>query len=214
MKKAFIFDMDGTLCDNIPYHEVAWMQFLKNNKIDVSLEEMRVKMQGTGFDSMPRFFGQLTDNQILTFISEKENLYHELYRPHLKYRPGLVDFLEKARAKGIEIGLGTAADRSNVDFTLDGLGIRHFFEKIISMEDVSRGKPDPEVFLKCAEGLGVLPENCLVFEDSATGLEAAMRAKMASIAVSTDGVFENLERFPNCIRVISDFRSFEALIWK
>jgi beta-phosphoglucomutase len=208
MKKAFIFDMDGTLCDNIPYHEVAWMQFLINHGINISLEEMRIKMQGTGYDSMPRFFGQLTDSQVLTFISEKESLYHELYRPHLKCRPGLVRFLEKTRSEGIKIGLGTAADRANVDFTLDGLGIRHFFEKIVAMEDVSRGKPDPEVFLKCAEELQVLPENCVVFEDSATGLEAAMRAEMNSIAVSTDGIFENMARFPNCLRVISDYQTW------
>ena len=207
MKKAFIFDMDGTLMDNIPFHERAWMAFLKNHGFDMSEEEMIAKAYGTGRDAMRRFFGQLTDNEADTLIEEKEVLYKNLYRPQLAHRPGLSVFLEKTRAHGLRIALGTAGDMGNVDFAIDGLGLRHFFEKIVSAEDVAHGKPNPEVFLKAAEKLGIAPEHCVVFEDSESGLEAAHRAGMAAVAVSTSGFFEKTDRWPGLLGILSDFHS-------
>lgn len=207
---AFIFDMDGTLVDNILHHEIAWQRFLKNNGLDLSMAEIQEKAYGTQHEALRRFWGELTENQLIEFTYEKENLYRELYRPHLVARPGLPEFLEKTRAAGIPIALGTAGDLANVNFILDGLGIRHFFEFIVSAEDVAFGKPHPEVFLKCATGLGKLPENCLVFEDSPSGVEAARRAGMAAVAVSTDGFFPKKESFENIRRVIRSFENSET----
>lgn len=197
--------MDGTLVDNIPFHEKAWMQFLQNHGFDISEEEMIAKAYGTGRDAMRRFFGQLTDNQADTLIEEKEIIYKDLYRPHISPRPGLLSFLEKTRAHGLQISLGTAGDMGNVDFALGGLGMHHFFEKIVSAEDVSHGKPNPEVFLKAAEKLGLAPEHCVVFEDSETGLEAAHRAGMSAVAVATSGFFEKTDRWPGLLGVISHY---------
>lgn len=207
---AFIFDMDGTLVDNILHHEIAWQQFLKNHGLDLPMVEIQEKAYGTAHEALPRFFGELTENQLITFADEKENRYREFYRPHLAERPGLVPFLEKTRAAGIPIALGTAGDLPNVNFILDGLGIRHFFDFIVSAEDVEFGKPHPEVFLKCAAGLGWLPENCLVFEDSPSGIEAARRAGMAAVAVSTDGFFPKNESFENIRRMIRSFENSET----
>lgn len=192
--------------DNIPAHERAWILFLKNHNFDLPDEEVIAKAYGTGREATRRFFGQLSDNQLDTLILEKETMYQESYRPHISPRPGLVAFLEKTRARGIKIALGTAGDMGNVDFTLDGLGIRHFFDKIVSAEDVSQGKPNPEVFLKAAEKLGIAPADCVVFEDSEPGLEAAHRAGMSAVAVATSGFFENTERWPNLLGVISDYQ--------
>lgn len=181
--RAFIFDMDGTLADNLPVHEVAWQLFLKNHGYDLPLEEVAEKVFGTESECIQRFFGPLEADEIQRLGHEKEELYRKMYRSSMAARPGLEAFLEKARAAGFRIALGTAGGRENVEYLIGGLGLFPFFEAIVTAEDVQKGKPDPEVFLLAAQKLGIAPADCLVFEDSDKGIEAAKRAGMAVVAV-------------------------------
>jgi len=183
---ALIFDMDGTLIDNMVFHERAWMLFLEQKGIQMSKEEFEAKHYGTIDEVVPRIFGPgLSAEEIRQLGAEKEALYREIYQPHIREIEGLSHFLEHLRKQNYPLALATMGDRNNVRFTLDNLGIRSFFDAIISGEDVKEGKPEPEIFFIAASRLEADPLHCLVFEDSRSGVEAAHRAGMQTVALAT-----------------------------
>lgn len=203
--KAIIFDMDGTLVNNLGYHWKAWLAFLRTHNIIMSDEEINTKGHGTMFEIVPKIFGrEMSDTEIKSLGEQKETMYRESYKEHLRELPGLTKFLEELKSANIKIGLGTMADRKNVEFTLGGLGIDGFFESKHSAEDVKHGKPDPEVFLLGAQQLGVSPEDCVVFEDSKVGIKAAINAGMRAVGVSTSVEPQTLLDL-GASRVISDY---------
>ncbi|GAB3834464.1 HAD family hydrolase [Hymenobacter jeollabukensis] len=184
--KALIFDMDGTLIHNMHFHRRAWVDFLGQHGIRLTEEEFEHYNHGTGLEIIRRLFGaELPAADVQRLVQEKEALYRQQYGPHLRALPGLREFLTVARAQGLRLALATAGDAPNIDFVLDGLQLRPYFDAIIGAEQVQRGKPDPEVFLLAAAALGVAPAECLVFEDSMTGIEAARRAGMAAVGLAT-----------------------------
>lgn len=184
---AFIFDMDGTLVDNMSFHTDAWIEYLTElgtNPDPLTFMELTAGKINTEIFRM--FLGaDLTDEQIAFHSAEKEDRYRRLYLPHMRPMPGLVEFLQQARAAGMRLGVATAANWENVEFVLQGIGLREAFDTIVTADDITRGKPDPEIFLIAAQRLGVPQARCLVFEDSLMGIEAARRAGMASVALTT-----------------------------
>lgn len=184
---AFIFDMDGTLVDNMSFHFEAWIEYLTELGTN---PDPRTFMELTAGKINPEIFrmflgADLTDDQITFHAAKKEDRYRRLYLPHMRPMPGLVKFLEQARAAGMLLGVATAANWENVEFVLQGIGLRDAFDTIVTADDITRGKPDPEIFLIAAQRLGVPPARCLVFEDSLMGIEAAHRAGMDSVALTT-----------------------------
>ena len=135
---------------------------------------------------------------------DKEKAYQAGFRPHLKLLNGLDDFLVRANRDRVRMAIGSAAITMNIDFVLDGLGIRQYFNAVVSADDVLQSKPDPETFLKCAELLNVAPGDCLVFEDSPKGTEAARNAGMDAWVLTT---MHQPEEFPreNIIGFSEDF---------
>ena len=195
--RAAIFDMDGTLVDNMHFHQQAWFSFLEDQGLNVTLEEYHAKNAGILPEIMARFFPEVTDLEALYALGrKKEEKYQEIYRPHIKALPGLESFLSTLRLAGVKIGLATAADRGNIDFTLEALGIREHFDVIIGAEEVSKGKPDPEVFLVTAQNLGVEPDTCVAFEDSHPGLRSALAAGMRVVGLATTHTNDELSIFP------------------
>lgn len=183
---AVIFDMDGTLVDSMPYHTLAWQQFLTAHGISATADEVKEKGHGTLFDIMPRFFGQhISRQESYRLAMEKEAIFREIYAPHLKPLAGLIPLLERLKAAGIKIGLGTAADFTNTDFTIDALQIRHYFDVLVTSDLVPEGKPSPAVYNYAADKLEVNPAACLVFEDTFSGVEAAKAAGMRTGAITT-----------------------------
>ena len=206
--KAFIFDMDGTLVDNMGYHELAWQSLLSDMGKEMSIEELRHVAYGKNEEVLERvFLKKHTDEELEKLFKIKEVKYRTLYTPHLKLIAGLLPFLTKAKAMGIPMAIGTGAGIRNLNFVLDGTEIRHFFEGIVVADDVRYGKPHPETFLKAAQLLGVSPANCIVFEDVQSGLEAAHRAGMQSVALTTTYSKAFLSGFPSVIEVVSDYES-------
>ncbi len=192
--EALIFDMDGTLIDNMDYHRKAFYLFLEKYNIYPTEEEYTQKNKGTITEIIPRFFGnKLSREQIEALGEEKEALYREIYRPHLKPIPGLLEFLGRIAQKGIPTALATAGDRTNVQFVLDALQLNHYFDVLVTGEDVNHGKPNPEVFLLAADRLAILPENCLVFEDSFPGIEAGKRAGMQVVGIISTHTYQELQ---------------------
>lgn len=215
-KRAFIFDMDGTLVDNMRFHSQAWLALFESLDIHLDADEFQRRTAGkTNPEILRKFTGRdLTNGEIQTLSDRKENFYRDIYRPHLKATPGLLPFLEKARELNIPMGVATAAGQENIAFVLQGLMLGVFFSAIVGAEDIQKGKPDPEIFIKSANKLNIHPENCIVFEDSLFGIEAAQRAGMRAVFITTSHRPEELGDQPALLLVIPDFSvlDIEALV--
>jgi len=204
MKPALIFDMDGVIIDSNPFHKRAWEAFCQAHGHHLTQEELEKKVYGkTNHDCIIGLFGELPEMEIQALADKKEALYREIFLPSLAPVPGLSAFLELAPQWFETMAVATSAPPLNVDFTLDNLNIRHYFKTIVDETMVSRGKPDPEVYLTTATCLGRKPEDCVVIEDSLAGIQAAKSAGMKVIGITTTHSPEELA--PLVDLVIRDF---------
>jgi len=203
---AFIFDMDGTMVDNMMVHHHAWQRKLASLGIEMNLSEVKEQIHGVNEEILERLFGDRFSVEERRIISaEKEAEYREIFAEQLAPLPGLRTFLDEALEAGIPMAIGTAAPPENADFLLDGLGMRHYFGGIIHSRNVSKGKPDPETFVKAASTIAALAQNCLVFEDSLAGARTALNAGSKSIIVTTTHDEQEFAEFNNILKFISDF---------
>lgn len=209
--KGFIFDMDGVVVDNHSFHFKAWMDFAKKYNFQLNDEIYRDKFNGkTNADLFKMIFGDISSEQIEKYSFEKESQYRSIYESEMKPLKGLVDFLDFLVAHRYKIALGTSAPTANVDFTLDKLFLRKYFSTIVDGPQVNKGKPDPEVYLKCAMKLDLDPKDCVVFEDSLAGLESGQKAGCKILGVATSHKAFELHAFTNL--VIHDFTEARRLL--
>ncbi len=204
--KALLFDMDGTVTDNIPYHIRSWGIWAKREGLSHSEEELLALTHGTISEIMRRLFPEATAEEQFLQGERKEAIYRELYQPHLSSLPGLEEFLSWARQQSLPLAIATAGDATNIAYTVDGLKIRSYFDVLVGSEDVTHGKPHPEVYLVAAERLGVEPESCVAFEDSIAGVEAVRRAGMKCIVVNPMAPREEYGDCPHVLNWIADYR--------
>jgi beta-phosphoglucomutase family hydrolase len=206
--KAFIFDLNGTMINDMPYHTKAW-QSLLNDQLggNFTWEEVKKEMYGKNPEVLVRMFGpnRFTMDEMNDLSYKKEQKYQQEFLPNLALLPGLREFLEAAYQKGIPMAIGSAAIPFNIDFVLDNLGIRHYFKAIVSADDVVLSKPHPETFLKAAQLLNTLPTDCVVFEDVPKGVEAAANAGMKAIVLTTTHITEEFEHLDNVLHYSKDF---------
>jgi beta-phosphoglucomutase family hydrolase len=208
---AFIFDMDGTLVDNMHIHTEAWGKMLAENGIEMNPHDFLVKTAGkTNREILPTVFGDISDEKITELAHRKESLYRKMFLPHRKPIDGLVEFLQIAQDLGIKMAVATASAQPNVEYILDGLDLRKFFDAVTTAEDVTNGKPHPEFFLKSAEKLGVNPNNSIVFEDAIGGFEAAHRAGMKSIGIATVNSIEDILQLDSVVEAHENFTKLNA----
>ncbi len=206
--KAFLFDLNGTMIDDMGFHLKVWNKILNDDlKAGLTLDQVKQQMYGKNHELLDRVFGigTLSEETIRIYSGKKEALYQEIYRPHLALIPGLEEFLRKAGQFGIPLAIGSAANRSAIDFVVDNLSIRSLFGGIVGAENVIQSKPNPEVFLKCAELLGVEPESCIVFEDVPKGAEAALNAGMKAVIITTTHAEEEFAHYPNVLFFVKDY---------
>lgn len=214
---AFIFDMNGTMINDMHYHELAWYKVIVEELgAPLTQEELKHQLYGKNEELFERVFGaaKFTKEEVDSHSLRKELRYREEFLPNLKLIDGLDAFLAKAKANKIKLAIGTAAITGNVDYVLDNLKLRDLFPVIIGPDDVAISKPHPEVFLKAAEGLGIAPERCVVFEDSPKGIEAARRAGMKAVGIASYHSHEELQN-ENVLCVIDDYndKTLNALVW-
>jgi len=207
--KAFIFDLNGTMINDMPYHTKAWQNLL-NHQLggNFTWDEVKPQMYGKNQEVLTRMFGpgRFTLDEMDHLSLEKEKKYQQEFLPYLELLPGLHNFLEAAYQQGIPMAIGSAAIPFNIDFVLDNLHIRHYFKAIVSADDVVLSKPHPETFLKAAQLLNVAPTDCLVFEDVPKGAEAAANAGMEAVIITTTHKAKEFEGMQNVIHFAEDFR--------
>lgn len=192
MTYAFIFDMDGVLIDSNPTHKIALQRFCREHGFELSEQQLREKIYGrTNRDWLLNLFGDLPEETVRRYAEEKEALFRELYTD-IKPLDGLLSFLKKMDEAGIPRAIATSAPRANVDFTLEHTGIGPYFQTILDDSFVSKGKPDPEIYLKSAAALGLDPGNCVVFEDSLSGVKAGKAAGCKVVGLTTTHTNEEL----------------------
>ena len=205
---CFIFDVDGVIVDSTALHTKVWERYLEPFGIDSS--GIQEKMHGKRNDEIVlELFGPgLTDEELNHHGAAKEALYREMISPHLESKlvPGIREFLD--RHKDIPMGVASNAEPANVECVLAKSGLKEYFRVIVDGDQVERPKPWPDIYRKAAESLGVQAEDCLVFEDSLTGVSAALAAGAKVIGITT-----TCEELPGVELAVRDFRSPELDQW-
>ena len=199
--------MDGVLVNNLEVHRAAFAEFFRRYGVERSFDELS-RVFGKGNDDI---MGELMPKEVVERVGirelgyEKEAIYREIYAPIIEPQPGLMEFLAEVEEAGLRSAVGSSGYRVNVDFVLDKCRIRSYFEAIVAGDEVTRCKPDPEIYLTAAAKLGLKPEECVVFEDAEAGIEAAKRAGIKVVALATTFSREFLEGTEADV-IVDDFR--------
>jgi beta-phosphoglucomutase len=186
--------MDGVIIDSNPYHKDAWLEFCRRYNVELREEDVPAKIYGkTNKAALVDVFQRpFSPEESYRMSEEKEAIYRELHRPDISLIAGLEDLLKSFQQHQIPLAVCTNAPVANLDFMLEQTGIRPYFQVLIDASKVSKGKPDPEIYLTAAQLLGVSPDRCIVMEDSTVGVEAGLRAGMKVVGITTTHPAEEL----------------------
>jgi beta-phosphoglucomutase len=215
---AAVFDLNGTLIDDMRAHGRAWAAVFRDLGVEVPAERFERELAGMKHgETFEAVLGRKLPDEEATRLGErKDALYRQIYAPELRLLAGARELLQRLRAAGIRTAVATAAPVANRDFALDGLGIRGFFDAVVGEESVRRGKPAPDLYVAAARALSADPPACVAFEDAANGVRAARAAGMHAAAVTTTTPTEAL-REAGAEFVLPDFvhlpRALEALMF-
>ena len=207
MLKAIIFDVDGTLVDSLPYHHESWRIFFKNNNLEENdFNEILKEYKGGGtLELMTSVFGDMyTKDELKTMTDDKEIIFRDIYKSKIYPIDGLKKFLDNLKENNILLSIGSNAIRKNVLMTIEELSITNYFSYIICGDEVSKGKPDPEMYIKTLSNLNIRKDECVIFEDSIEGVTAAKNADIKVIGVTSSqsseilksvGAFKTIENY-------------------
>jgi beta-phosphoglucomutase len=181
--------MDGTLIDSEEFHWISWRDTMANEGMPITHEQFLSSFGQRNDSIVPRWLGPAsTPERIEKISSAKEELYRDLIRKHgVAPLPGVATWVRRLHEQGWHQAIASAAPRPNIDVVLEALSAGHYFQGIVSAEDVHKGKPDPEVYLIAASRVGASPSRSIVVEDAAAGVEGARSAGMRSIGISRNG---------------------------
>ena len=188
MLRAAIFDMDGVIVDSHPVHKRTWRKFLELLGKEIDEEHLNFIMEGRKRDEILRYFlGELSDEQVRALGHRKEQLFRE-ESADMKAIEGLREFLQQLSEAEIRLAVASSGSNGRVNYVLDLLDLRHYFQAIVTGDQVTYGKPDPTIFRVACDHLRVQPSETLVFEDSVSGVRAAKAAGMRCVGVATNGI--------------------------
>lgn len=206
-----VFDIDGTMINNNDYHKEAFSIFAKRHNLPFGLDDFQKRISGrTNPKIMRDFFGEdLTAEHAAAYADEKEAIYRELYEPFITEVEGLRSLIIQLKERGIRLAIATSAPQANRKLILDALDLHQFFETVIGIEHISEGKPHPEAYLKAMEGLGVSPKNCIIFEDSPPGVEAAVRSGARTVVGILSG--HTAEELTHASMLVEHFNQLELV---
>jgi HAD superfamily hydrolase (TIGR01509 family) len=201
---AVIFDMDGVICHTNPYHSRAFRVFFAKRDLSPTDEEFAQHMFGKSNSYILKHFLQreIVGEEFVRMEDEKESLFRELYAPYVETIAGFSEFLQDLKSHGLKTAVATSAPRANLDLISGKLDLFASMNSFMASEDVTKHKPDPQVYLTSAERLGMKLEDCVVFEDSISGVSAAINAGMKVVGVLSSHTKEEL---PPCDDYIEDY---------
>jgi beta-phosphoglucomutase len=215
-RKGVIFDMDGVLLDSAPYHFESWKRLAEEEGLPpVTKEWFQTTFGRTAREILPDLFHKnLEETKIRRLVDRKEALYREAIDGKVKPMPGLWRLIQKLHEHAWRLGVGSSGPRQNVELVIDQLDLRGLLDGYVSADDVENGKPDPEVFLRTARKMKVHPEHCVVFEDAAVGVQAALAAGMRAVALTSTHPRAKLENADRVIDAFSEIspHDLEALL--
>lgn len=202
---AVIFDMDGVICHTNPYHSRAFRSFFAKRDLHPTDEEFAQHMFGKSNSYILKHFLQreIVGDEFLQMEDEKEGLFREIYGPVVEPIKDFFIFIRDLKDNNVKTAVATSAPRANLDLIAGKLDLPNYMESFMASEDVTKHKPDPQVYLTSAERLGVKPEDCVVFEDSFSGVSAAINAGMRVVGVLSSHTKEEL---PPCDDYIENYQ--------
>lgn len=188
-KLGVIFDMDGVLIDSYRAHFESWRIIAAEEGLEITEEEFAKTFGRTSREIIAALWGEHTPDEakIRELDERKEAAFRDLLRDHFPIMPGAPELLDALHEAGFALAIGSSGPPENVALTLEKLGRGHLFGAVITGQDVTRGKPDPQVFLLAAERLALPPQQCAVVEDAPPGVEAAHRAGMVAVGLVSTG---------------------------
>ena len=196
MEYGLILDMDGVLVNSNPFHKIAWKNFLLGKGYPYSDELFDTVISGkTGDTSLPIIFGKEVPEKVMSgYLEEIDLEFRKIFgaTEETIHFPGLYEFLDAIKSSGIRTALATSAPSENVTQALEKLRLQDYFHVIINKNDVTRGKPDPEVYLTTVKRLGINKGKCVVVEDSKAGIQSALGAGLRVIGFSSSHTREEL----------------------
>lgn len=188
-----IFDHDGVLVDSLQFHVDSWLELGRRQGLPITPEFVRETFGRTNPDILRQLLGQELNDEVIRHYGDlKELCYREIACERLELMAGVRDLLDALTDAGARLAIGSSGPRANLELTVTACGLNGRFAAIAALEDVRRGKPDPEVFLVAARKAGVPPSRCVVFEDAPFGIEAAKAAGMVAIGVGTTHPIDQL----------------------
>ena len=203
---AAIFDWDGVIIDSSRQHELSWEQLARHEKLPLPDGHFQ---RGFGMKNeriIPQLLQWTTDPaEIKRLAWQKEEFYRQIVRESgIQALPGVREFLERLDSAGIPRIIGSSTPRENIELVVELIGFGRYFQPIVAAADVTHGKPDPEVFLLCAQRLGFPPQRCVVFEDAHVGIAAAHAAQMKVIGVATTHPAESLRQADRVVQQLDE----------
>ena len=206
---GLIFDMDGVLVHSMPLHTLAWERYLQS--LGIQVDDLESRMHGKRNSELVKDLidGDLSEDLVFAHGAEKERVFREMMLESGidRYRmAGLAEFLE--RHKALPMAIGSNAEQANIDYILDHFELHRYFQVTVNGQQVSRPKPFPDIYFKAAELLGLKPADCIVFEDSPTGVQAGLAAGMRVVGVETTPT-----RFEGTALIIKDFTDPRLESW-
>jgi beta-phosphoglucomutase len=214
-RRGAIWDMDGVLVDTGELHYQTWFDTLADYGILLSREQFRATFGMNNRGILTIILGRAPDPDFLEEVSQRtEGHFRQLVRDQgVEALPGVLDWLQRLHTAGYRQAIASSAPRANIDTLVDVLRVRGFFESIVSGYHLP-GKPDPATFLQAADEIGVEPARCVVVEDAVAGVEAAHRAGMACIAVTTTNPADRLREAQMVVDSLDDLPpdAFDSLL--
>lgn len=204
MIKGVIFDMDGVICNTNPFHSQAFKVFFERRNMFPTQEEFGLHMYGKSNSYIfSHFFGRpVSGEELLSFEEEKEGLFREIYGPQVLEIADFLPFLMELKDNNIATGVATSAPRANMDMILSALEITDDFDSKLGSEDVTIHKPDPQVYQLSLKNIELDPTECVIFEDSYSGITAGLKTGCKVIGVLSS---HNIKDLPQCHYYIDDY---------
>lgn len=204
--EAFIFDMDGTMIDSMPWHARSWVEFVERHGLKLDVSDILARTTGrTGTECMRELFErELSDAECQALVHEKEEIYRAMFSDNFTEVAGFSAFAKAAVARGLKVAVGTAGDKGNIEFAMSRLKMDPLPLAIVGGDEGFSGKPTPAIFLEAARRIGIAPERCIVFEDAPFGIEAARRGGMRAVAVCSTHTAAELAG-PHVIAAVRDY---------